>query len=113
MLNMFSRSGLKSALSSGMNLGSFAFGGMTVPGLRKGGLTVSEGLAFLHAHEYVVPAAKTVDLAAATGVGGSVTVRSYLVLDGKVAAESVNRVNANRENRATGGPSGRRWSRSG
>jgi len=87
--------------------------GLPLSMLSTGGFTLSEGLAYLHAHEYVIPAAKTMDLAAATGVGGNIIIRNYTILDGKVAAESVNRVNASRENRATGGPGGRRWSRSG
>jgi len=101
----FTKAALKSALSSGKS-GSYSWEGFTVPGLKKGGFTLSEGLAYLHKHEYVLPA-KTASLAAA-GVGG-ITLESYVMLDGRVAAKAVNKVNAARENRATGGPGGRRW----
>ncbi len=108
-----SKSALKSLFAAGHPAGitssDYSWAPFSIPGLKKGGFTLSEGLAYLHKHEYVLPA-KTASLAAA-GISGNIVVESYTILDGKIVAEAVNKVNASRETRATGGPGGRRWSR--
>jgi len=85
-----------------------SYWGVSVPGLAVGGKILAEGLAYLHSGEHVIPAATTAPLPSA--VGGEFTLKNYVVLDGRVVATSVNKINALGESRKTGSSIGRRYS---
>ena len=93
----------------GMAAGSIAGIIASIPHMQGGGYTVSEGLAYLHPHELVLPAAQVTPLPAMAATEG-ITIHNYLVVDSRVLAESVNRVARDRDMRMSGSSiGGRAW----
>ena len=113
MIDMYNAiSGVIRVLTLGLvNLGHIRHIGYAarLPQLALGGKVVSEGLAHIHPNEFVVPAAKVEPLSTSINAGGKIAIKNYLIVDGRVLAESVNRVSRQDDKLMTGSSIGGRY----
>ena len=94
----------------GLAAGGIAGAIAGVASMQTGGRTETEGLAYLHPNELVIPAAQVEPLPPSVGSGGTIAIKNYLIVDGRVLAESVNRVSRDQDKRMTGSSiGGRSW----
>jgi len=100
---------LNPTLSNEMLMGVLAdallrYFNLDIEHLAAGGRILSEGVAYLHAGEVVVPAAQV----AALGSGSGMVIDNTIMLDGNVLYQGMQRVNRQQEMRRTGSSVGTR-----
>ncbi|MFA6270649.1 MAG: hypothetical protein WC657_05600, partial [Candidatus Paceibacterota bacterium] len=78
-----------------------------VPLFDKGGFTTSEGLAYVHKNEYIIPVAKANSLAMAGAGGGNMIFR--LEVDRRVLGQVIAHNGRDGLTRTTGSSMGRAW----
>jgi len=92
----------------GLLAGSIAGAISAVATMQEGGRTLSEGLAYLHPNEIVLPAAKVAALPASMGTG-QLVIHTHVYLRDREIAEAVNEVNRDTLGRKTGSTAGWRY----